>query len=443
MSRDDADRLPPQDLDMERGVIGSALLDERLLDELASTLRPEDFYRDTHQILWRELQAMRSEGTPVDGLTVAERLRRLGLYERVGPESFDEICGFVPHGANGRTYGAVVSGLAVLRRLIWALGDGIERCYAGRGQKRVEEIVAEVEQAVLAASRVAGTGDLHDAGVATTEALDAISTREHGVPSGLRTGFESFDVLLDGLKPAQLVILAGRPGNGKTSLALDIASHAALVESRSVLFCSLEMGRLDLADRLLSSRGRVAGVSIRSGRGLTAEDWVSMARVHQALGRSRFVIDDASSRSVSELAALCRRRMATHGLDLIVVDYLQLLRPAATKNASRQEQVAQISRDLKCLAKDCGVPVLVLSQLNRQVEQRDDRRPRLSDLRESGAIEQDADVVLLLHHSTDQRGPSELIVAKNRSGPTGTIHLNYAKAFTTFESWNEVPAGAF
>jgi replicative DNA helicase len=436
-----AAKMPPQNLEAELSVIGCALLDCRLLDQLGPELRAEDFYREPHQILWREMLSLREGGKPVDYLILQEHLDRRGLLARVGGADFVvETTAIPPSVANGAHYGGIVIELAKVRRLIEALGLGLETCYSGRFDRPADELIADVEGKILGATRSGGVASVHEASKVVDDALAVIGVRETGHVSGLSTGLLEIDELLGGLGAGQLFILAARPGFGKTSLAIQIATHAALDVGKSVLFVSLEMSGQELGERILTVRARIPGTSIRNGRGLSDGDWSEMGLVRHELDSSRLAIDDAAKRSVSEIGSIARQRRSLHGLDLIVIDYLQLLSPAATRNSNRQEQVAQISRELKVLAKDCRVPVLALSQLSREVEKRDDQRPRLSDLRESGAIEQDADVVLFLHHDKKGIEPSELIVAKNRSGPTGFARLNYRKDYTLFESWPAIRA---
>lgn len=432
----DPTRLPPQNLEMERAVLGCALIDADAFDQLADVIQDEDFYREAHAIVWRAIAALRSQGNPADILSLAEHLERAGDYQRIGGDPFlDELADAVAHAANALHYAAIVREKARQRRLIAALTEGLRVAYDPGQCLTVDEIASQVESLVLDASRDVGSSTVCEAFEAASESIERIHTRAEGVYTGVVTGLTDLDELTDGMHPSQLVILAARPGKGKTTLALDIAAFAAIDLERSVLVCSLEMGRRELTDRVLASRGSVAGQNIRDGCGLMASDHQRMGQVYDQLRDARWAIDDAPSRTVAELAAIARRRRATHGLDLIVVDYLQLVTAEDRKGANRQEQVAQVSRDLKKLAKTLQVPVLALSQLNREVEGRADPKPRLSDLRESGAIEQDADVVLLIHRTDDRPGTAELIVAKNRSGPEGVILVAYEDQYPRFRNY--------
>ncbi|MEW4569329.1 replicative DNA helicase [Tautonia sp. JC769] len=436
------DRLPPQNLEMERAVLGCALLDGTSFDEMADLIRAEDFYREAHAVTWKTIAALRGRGEPADVLTVAEAMRRSGDYQRVGGDAFiDELAGSVPHAANALHFAAIVKEKARLRCLIEALAEGLRLAYDAPSYLTVDEIAGRVETSVLDASRDLGGSTVREAYEAASESIERVQAREEGNFTGVVTGLTELDELTDGMQPAQLIVLAARPGKGKTTLGIDVASFVTLELNKSVLFCSLEMGRRELTDRILASRASVAGKNIRDGNGLLPGDHVRMGQVYEKLRAARWAIDDAPSRTVAELAAIARRRRATHGLDLIVVDYLQLVTAEERKGANRQEQVAQVSRDLKKLSKTLEVPVLALSQLNREVEGRSDPRPRLSDLRESGAIEQDADVVLLIHRPDDRDGRvgyAELIVAKNRSGPEGVVQLAYQDQYPRFRDF--VPA---
>ena len=436
------DKLPPQNLEMERAVLGCALLDDRSFDELADLLTAEDFYREAHATTWKVIAAIRSRGEPADFLTVAEALQRAGVYDRVGGDPFlDSLTSAVPSAANALHFGAVVREKSRQRRLIAALTEGLKLASDAPDYLTVDEIASRVETAVLDASREVGGSTVREAHEAAQESIERMEVRASGQFTGVVTGLAGLDELTDGFHPSQLVVLAARPGKGKTTLALDVAGFVSLTLSRSVLFCSLEMGRRELTDRVLAGQASVPGRWIRDGTVRSERDHEAMASVLGQLRAARWAIDDAPSRTVAELGAIARRRKASQGLDLVVVDYLQLVTAEDRKGANRQEQVSQVSRDLKKLAKSLEVPVLALSQLNREVEGRSDPKPRLSDLRESGAIEQDADVVLLIHRTDDRPDLAELIVAKNRSGPEGVVQLAYEADYPRFE--NLAPASDF
>lgn len=433
----------PQSLEAERAVLGSALLDDRAYDLLADLLTADDFFREAHAVAWKTIAEFRTRGASIDTLILAEELQRQGRYEQLGGDDLiSELINSVPHAVNAGQYGVIVREKARLRRLLATLMDAVRTASDPPSHQTVDEIASGIESSILDATHDVGRDGLREVRDAAAESIERLRMREEGRRTGIATGYVALDELTDGFQASQLIILAARPGKGKSALALDLASFAALDSNKSVLFCSLEMSARELTDRLLASRAGVPGQAIRDGVGITTDDRIRMGRVLSAIDEVRWAIDDASSRTVAELGALARRRRATHGLDLLVVDYLQLVTAESRKGASRQEQVAEVSRGLKCLAKSMGVPILALSQLNREVEGRADLKPKLSDLRESGAIEQDADMVLLIHRTNNDPGRAELIVAKNRSGPEGLVRLAYQQTYPRFRNPEERPSYA-
>ena len=389
------DRLPPQNIDAELSVLGSMLLEPAAILEAADVLRPGDFYRDTHQAIYRAIMALNDSGEPVDALTLIEELNRRGEFDKVGgDDAIRKILESPPHAANARYYAEIVHQKAIARELIEAgnaiLRDGYSNSYSSDELRdRAEQLVFAVGQG--RSSAAVPIGDL------IREATRRIVDRAEGLAApGLMTGFGDLDDLLGGLTPGNLVVLAARPGMGKTALALGLALHVAGHLGVGSLFVSLEMGGGELAERLLSNTVGIASSKIKVSRFLTDAERHRVAEMAPLFDGMPLWVDESPILTPTQVAATARRFKARHDIGLVVVDYLQLV-SAEDERSPRQEQVAATSRRLKAMAKEIDAPVLVLAQLNRQSERREDRRPMLSDLRESGQIEQDADVVMLLH----------------------------------------------
>lgn len=433
------DRLPPQNLEAEQGVLGSVLLDNEMLHEVVPLLKMEDFYRDSHQTLYRTIRELYDLGQAVDSITLAEELTRRGEYERVGgDETLAQILASVPHAANGRYYAQIVKQKAVTRELIQAANEILREGYTNSHTS--DELLEMAERLVFSIAEDQSSGETVELKDVVTRAMDRIALRaddRHPV-TGVASGFFELDDITAGLQQQQLIILAARPSMGKTAFALNICEHVAVERNTGVLFVSLEMGQLELAERLLCSRSKVDGHKLRTGQGLGTREMTQLGRAYDELRTAPLFIDDTPARNMLQITANARRLRMRQDIGLIVVDYIQLV-DSEHGNDSRQEQIAKISRRLKTLARELHVPVIALSQLNRAVENREDRRPRMADLRESGAIEQDADMVLLLHRPeyydpNDSPGIAELIVAKNRNGATGTVKLTFLKQLTRFEN---------
>ena len=436
------DRLPPQNTEAEQGVLGGILREPGWAVECqAAGLAPEDFYRDDHATLCRRLYAMADGGRRIDALLVIDEMRRHGELERCGGDEFiARLMDAVPHTANTRYYAELVRDKARQRRVIEFANGLLRAGYAG--EHTGVELVELAERGTLALADGSGDSEPRALPAIVADVADRLGRRRSGDYQGLATGLVDFDDLTDGLPDASLVVLAARPSMGKTALALNIAEYVALQAGFAVLFVSLEMGDLELGERLVVARARVDGHRVRTGRGLGDEHDLKLRRAYAELSAApHFLVDAAPGRTPSQVASAARRAKARHDLGLIVVDYIQLLDPGQESRRakeSRQEQIAGISRRLKNLAREVGCPVLALSQLNRDVEKREDKRPRIADLRESGAIEQDADLVLLLHRPEyykpgDQPGIAELDVAKNRNGRTGMVRLTFLKDLARFE----------
>jgi len=434
------DRLPPQSVDAEESVLGSILIDRDAVVEVAEFLRPEDFYRQANGLVFSAILEMFERSEPVDIVTVAETLERSGRLEGVGGRAYlSALSNRTPTAVHAVHYARIVERKAVLRNLIAAAGKVAAIGYEDGADIQAAIDRAESELFAVSQRRVdvgfsALRVLLHDA----YDRLDYL--HEHrGEVSGIRTGFPDLDTLTTGLQKSDLVVLAARPSVGKTSFALNIAEHAAVRDGKSVGIFSLEMSKEQLVLRLLSSVANIDSQRLRSGF-LEEMDFARIAPAMNALSEAPIYIDDTPNISAMELRTKARRLQAESGLDLIVVDYLQLMQ-ATTQNrdSNRVQEVSEISRGLKALARELKVPVIALSQLSRQAEMRESKEPRLSDLRESGAIEQDADLVVFLwrekEKADDPDGDGEVVnvrLAKHRNGPTGELQLWFRKRQTRF-----------
>lgn len=437
------DRLPPQNLDAEQGVLGSLLLDPEMCDEVAMLLQPTDFYLPSHQALFGHLLAMHNDGLRIDVTLLVERLNKHDDLEAVGGLAYlAEVADSVPTAANAAYYSQIVRDKATLRALIHASTEILRDAYDQSLDSR--EMLARAEEKVFRILEDQGTGELAALQDVLLEALTRIDQRmaKGGGVGGMPTGFSDLDGMTGGLHEGELIILAARPSMGKTALATNISDHVAIGGGRTTLFVSLEMSRLELAERMLCAHGRINGHKLRNGV-IAATDRTKLASASAAMSTAPLFIDDTPSRTMTEIAATARRLKRRENLAMIVIDYLQLIEPDNSKDP-RQEQVAKIARRLKALARELKVPVLCLAQLNRQAEVTKDNRPRLSHLRESGAIEQDADVVMFVHRdeyycTNDEdrervAGHADLIIAKQRNGPTGDVKLAWLQDYTRFEN---------
>lgn len=430
---------PPANVEAEQGIFGSILIDPDVLHEIVPLLRVDDFYRDAHQILWQAVAEMYAAGERVDPTLLAERLQRDDTLKRIGGvEYLAECCQAVPHSANAAHYAGVVREHAIRRQLIDAAHAMLKEAYgldhtAGETIDRATRSLLDIGD-----DAHRGRGEIRRLSEGITQALEAIDVRRQGESFGVETGLPALDDMLCGLRAGSLTIIGARPGKGKSALAVNILTHAAIEQGVPALMFSLEMAEAEFGQRFLTSVGRVSGFAAQHPRKL---DDVSYARFRRRLDAiaqqgadAPIYVDDTCGRTVTEIVAITRRAIARHQVGLVVVDYLQLCESDNSRD-SRQEQVSKISRRLKTLARDSGIPVLALSQLNRTSEDRADQRPRLADLRESGAIEQDADNVLLIHHPDPEHDDAEIIVAKARNGPTGTIKVYFRRDQTRFEEW--------
>ena len=439
----DALRVPPQSIEAEQAVLGGLLLDNSTWDAIADRLRAEDFYRRDHQQIFSAIAELSARSEPSDAVTLAEHLAAKGEAEETGGLAYlASLARDTPTAANIRAYADIVRERSLLRQLIRVSGEIAASAYGSEGRPATE-LVDEAERRVFEIAeqgRRSGSGfvPLRDILGATIDRLDMLHANQ-GQLTGVSTGYDDLDRMTAGLQPGDLIIIAGRPSMGKTTLALNIAENAAIAANTPVAVFSMEMSREQLSMRMVSSLGRVDQSHLRTGN-FGDEDW---ARINGAIAQMKtapLYIDDSGALTPTEVRARARRlKRERGGLGLIVVDDLQLMQVAGTKE-NRTNEISEISRSLKALAKELHVPVIALSQLNRGVEQRTDKKPVMSDLRESGAIEQDADIIVLIYREevyepdTPRKGIADIIIAKQRNGPTGEVHLTFLGKYTRFEN---------
>ena len=433
------ERLPPQNLEAEQAVLGSMLLEEDAIIQAAELLDDGVFYKDSHRRIFSTLIALYRANTPVDLVTVTEALKQHGQLDAVGGASYlATLTSVVPTAANAESYCRIVKQKAILRELIRASTRIATECYEGGHEPdelldKAETLIFDIASKKLRRDAVA----MKDIIKSSIEMIDALYQRK-GMITGLPTGYVELDQQLAGLQPADLIVVAGRPAMGKSSFALCVAEHVALLDKVGVALFSLEMSKENLVQRMLCSHARINAHNVRSGM-LSTSDWPNLTKAAGKLSEAPIFIDDSPGISILELRAKARRLKSRHDVGLVILDYLQLMDESA-RAENRQQEISVISRSLKALARELNVPVIAVSQLSRAPERRESFRPRLSDLRESGAIEQDADVVLMLfredyYNMTDEnRGVAEIIIAKQRNGPTGTVKLAFINEYTRFET---------
>jgi replicative DNA helicase len=431
--------IPPQDIGAEQSTLGGQLLTrDAIADVVGSPMKPEDYYRPAHETIQRAIIKLYGDGEPVDPITVAAELTKSGDITRVGGASYlHTLVQTVPTAANAEYYAEIVHEKAVRRRLVEAGSKIQAMAWSGEGEVSAVSDAAQAE--IHAATEIATAADPKRPGegslASTIDELQAIQNRD-GKLTGVSTGFKDLDSLTQGLQPGQLVVVAARPAMGKSTLALDFARACSIRDGLPSVFFSLEMGVSEINMRMLSAEARVALHHMRGGN-LSEEDWKAIGRKTPTIEAAPLYLDDSADLNMLQIRSKCRRLQQKHGLSLIVVDYLQLME-SGKRAENRVVEVGQISRGLKKLAKELGVPVVALSQLNRGSEQRTDKRPQVSDLRESGSIEQDADVVILLHREdayekeSPRSGEADLIVAKHRNGPTATITVAFQGHYSRF-----------
>ncbi|MFD8992304.1 replicative DNA helicase [Streptomyces goshikiensis] len=429
----------PHDNDAEQSVLGGQLLSrDAIADFLGSSMKPADYYRPVHETIQQAIIKIYGDGEPVDPITVGAELTKSGDLARVGGAPYlHTLVQSVPTAANVEYYAEIVHERAVLRRLIAAGGKIQAMGWAGEGE--ISEISDAAQAEIHAATEIANAADPKRPGEgslgSTIDELQAIQNR-NGKLTGVSTGFKDLDSLTQGLQPGQLIVIAARPAMGKSTLALDFARACSIRDGLPSVFFSLEMGVSEINMRMLSAEARVALHHMRGGN-LSEDDWKAISRKTPAIEAAPLYLDDSADLTMLQIRSKCRRMQQKHGLSLVVVDYLQLME-SGKRAENRVVEVGQISRGLKKLGKELGVPVVALSQLNRGPEQRTDKKPTISDLRESGSIEQDADMVILLHREdaydkeSARSGEADLIVAKHRNGPTATITVAFQGHYSRF-----------
>jgi replicative DNA helicase len=440
----DGPAAPPQNLEAEQSVLGAVLLSDTALPALIidENLKPADFYREAHALTFQAMLDLHARGEPVDALTLAEHLKQTGQLERVGGRgAVDLLAASVPAVGNVRRYAGIVRDNAMLRRLLHASYDIQARVHSHDAPPR--ELVDLAERTILEVAQEDRRKDFVNIGDLLSSELDKLEhlSREGKAITGTASGFDDLDRITGGFQPGNLVILAARPSMGKSALMANFAENAALAGGKAVALFSLEMSESELAQRFIASQASVKGDDLRKGN-VQQSRWPKILEASDRLAHSQLYIDDSSDLSVLDVRAKARRlaQQSADGLALILIDYLQLMRAqGAVEN--RVEQIGQISRGLKTLARELDVPVIALSQLNRGVEQRTDKRPVLSDLRESGAIEQDADLVMFIYRDeyydeeSEREGIADLLIAKHRNGGLGTVELTFQKEYPRFMSY--------
>lgn len=437
-------RIPPHSSEAERSVIGSMILDDTgdAIFSATEILSGEDFYDRRYRLIFETLSELFNEQKPADSVVILDRLREKGALPEIANAAFlAEIVDSVPTSANIRYYAEIVREKSLLRSIVTVNSEIENDCY--KGEKDTEEILQDTEKRIFDLLQDRGKSDLvpiKDIVIDTLQHIQEVAKADSKI-TGIPSGFADLDEKTAGFQKSDLILLAARPSMGKTAFVLNIAQNACLKKDYHCLIFSLEMSKEQLVNRLLAMESRVNSQNIRTGE-LTDDDWRGIIEGAGVIGTSNLGIDDTPAITVSDMRTKCRRYKIEHGLDMVIVDYLQLMNGSASgrRDSNRQQEISDISRGLKALARELQCPVIALSQLSRAVEQRPDHRPLLSDLRESGAIEQDADVVMFIyrdevyHDDSDRKGVADIIIAKQRNGPIGTVSLAWIASLTKFES---------
>ncbi|MDO5661485.1 MAG: replicative DNA helicase [Brachybacterium sp.] len=433
------ERTPPQDLPAERGVLGGMMLSKDAIADVVGKVHAEDFYRPAHETIFQAIVELSNRGEPADLVTVSDELTKTGELQRIGGGAYlADLIDMVPTAANAGFYAEIVSERAVLRRLVEAGTRIVQLGYASDGGE-VVDVINEAQAQVYNVTERGQREDfvpLGDVLEPTIGAIEAAAARG-GEVTGVPTGFTEFDELTQGLHAGQMVIFAGRPAMGKTTLGMDVMRSAAIHNGMAACLFSLEMDKVEITMRLLSAESQVPMHRMRSGE-MDDRDWQNLVRAESRVREAPLFMDDSANMSLMEIRAKCRRLKQQHDLKLVVIDYLQLM-SSGKRVESRQQEVSEFSRALKLLAKEIEVPVIAISQLNRGNEQRTDKKPMMSDLRESGSIEQDADLIVLIHREdyyereSPRAGEADLIVAKHRNGATRTIAVAFEGQYSRFK----------
>jgi len=435
----EAIRIPPQNVEAERCVLGAMLIDDEAIGVALEILNSEWFYEEANRQIYQAILSLYNDRKNVDLITLSGKLKDDGRLETIGGQPYlAMLIDMVPTSANVEHYANIVREKGILRMLIKNATQIVGDCYESKAD--ASEVLDQAEKLIFEVADLKHTQQsyhIKDLVKSTIEKIDTLYQRKEHV-TGLATGFAEFDRMTSGLQPADLIIIAGRPSMGKSALAASIAEYIGIEFKKGVAFFSLEMSKEQLVQRMLCSQARVDAHKVRSGF-LSPSDWPKLTSAAGKISASKIFIDDTPAISALELRAKARRLKAHHGIEMIVLDYLQLMR-GTTKTDSRQQEISEISRSLKALARELSIPLIALSQLSRAVESRQDHKPQLSDLRESGAIEQDADLVVLLmreeyyNPTEENKGIAEVIIAKQRNGPVGTVKLMFNKEYMRFEN---------
>jgi len=434
-------KVPPHNKEAEQAVIAAILIDDQALDKVVEKVKPDDFYIPGHQYIYSRILSLQESGKPVDVVTLLGSMTDEELSKAGGVDYVSSLVDILPSSANVAHYADSVRDRSVLRQLIGMAAEIAETCYEAEGD--VADIVENAEKRIFSLAEKKLNSNARSLGDLIPQTVDALDKlyRNKDVLSGVTSGFIDFNRLTNGFQPSDLIIMAGRPGMGKTAFALNVALNASYgnaneEDNKSVAFFTLEMSSQQLVQRLLSATAQIESAKLRSGN-FTMSDWQKLSAAGGELSNIKFFLDDTPALNPLELRAKCRRLKREHGLDIVFVDYLQLM--SSTKGDNREQQISDISRSLKALAKELNIPVVALSQLNRGVEQRQEKRPMISDLRESGAIEQDADIIIFLYRDevyTKEQcltpGVAEIILAKHRHGATGDVSLEFVKEYMQF-----------
>jgi len=434
----DIGKIPPHDTEAEQAVLGSMLTDQDAVIDAIEVLKPEDFYRDDNKYIYEAILNLYNKAEPIDIITVKSELISMGKFEIVGGfEYLGVLPDKVPLAANAERYIKIVEEKSILRQLIKASNELVELGYAQN--EEVEAIMDQAEKKIfdiMQGKNQKGFSVIKDVLIESFAEIEKLYNQKEPI-TGVPTGFADLDYKTAGLHNSDLVLVAARPAMGKSAFALNIASNAAINAKVPVAIFNLEMSKAQLVNRMLCSEAMVDSNKIRTGR-IEEDDWVKLATALRPLSEAPIYIDDTAGISIAEIRAKCRKLKLEKNVGLVVIDYLQLIQGSGKRNASREQEISEISRSLKILAKELDIPVIALSQLSRAAEQRADHRPMLSDLRESGAIEQDADIVMFLYRDdyynpdTDKKNIAEVILAKHRAGSTGTVELLWMGNYTKF-----------
>lgn len=430
-------RILPHSVEAEQSVIGSMIMDKEAIVTASEIVSEDDFYNKQYGILFQAMVDLNEEGKPVDLVTLQNRLKEMAAPPEVSSLEFvRDLISAVPTSANVKYYATIVAEKATLRKLIRTNEEVINSCYLGKDS--LELILDEAEKNIFKITQKRNTGEYVPIKQVVLNAMEQIerASKHRGDVTGIPTGFHDLDYKTAGFQPSDLILVAARPSMGKTAFVLNIAQHVAFKKNMAVAVFSLEMSKEQLVNRLFSLESKVDSHHIRTGN-LSDQEWEMLIESAGVIGRSNLIIDDTPGISIAELRSKCRKYKMDHDLKMIIIDYLQLM-SGSGRSDSRQQEVSDISRALKALARELNVPVIALSQLSRAVEQRPEHRPMLSDLRESGAIEQDADVVMFIYRDdyynkdTDRKGIAEIIIAKQRNGEIGTVELAWLPSYTQF-----------